>query len=106
MSFIGPRPERPEFYQKLKKDIPLFSIRTSIRPGVTGWAQVHAGYAASVEESKTKLEYDLYYIKHVSPRLDLIILTKTDWVALRASEKVKNKAAEKAWGTRASVTGS
>jgi len=92
MSFFGPRPERPEFYTKLKQDIPLFNIRTSIRPGITGWAQVHAGYAASVEESKTKLEYDLYYIKHVSPRLDGIIFVQTFMVAFMGSEKVERKA--------------
>jgi lipopolysaccharide/colanic/teichoic acid biosynthesis glycosyltransferase len=77
MGFFGPRPERPEIYERLNAEIPLFSMRTIVRPGITGWAQVCAGYAATVEESKRKLEYDLYYIKHMSPRLDLIILIKT-----------------------------
>lgn len=77
MSFCGPRPERPEIYRDLKKEIPLFSMRTVVRPGVTGWAQVCAGYAASVAESQTKLEYDLFYIQNMSPRLDFIILLKT-----------------------------
>jgi len=77
MSFFGPRPERPEMYKRLEREIPLFRIRTIVRPGITGWAQVCAGYAGSVEESLNKLEYDLYYIKHMSPRLDLIILLKT-----------------------------
>jgi lipopolysaccharide/colanic/teichoic acid biosynthesis glycosyltransferase len=77
MSFCGPRPERPEMYKQLEKDIPLFRMRTIVRPGITGWAQVCAGYAASVEESVKKLEYDLYYIKHMSPRLDAVILLKT-----------------------------
>lgn len=92
MSFVGPRPERPEIYQQLKEDVPLFSMRKIVRPGVTGWAQVCAGYAASVEESKTKLEYDLYYIKHMSLRLDLIILAKTVKVALFGAEKEEWKA--------------
>ena len=89
MSFCGPRPERPEFYRELAREIPLFSMRTVIRPGITGWAQVCAGYAASVEESRTKLEYDLYYIKHLSPRLDTIILIRTMTVAFMGSERAK-----------------
>lgn len=82
MGFFGPRPERPEIYRELKKEIPLFSLRTVVRPGITGWAQVCAGYAASVAESATKLEYDLYYIQNMSPRLDFIILIKTIQVAI------------------------
>jgi lipopolysaccharide/colanic/teichoic acid biosynthesis glycosyltransferase len=82
MSFCGPRPERPEVYAALARAIPLFGLRTVVRPGITGWAQVWAGYAASVEESALKLEYDLYYIQNVSPRLDLVILLKTVWVAI------------------------
>jgi lipopolysaccharide/colanic/teichoic acid biosynthesis glycosyltransferase len=82
MGFFGPRPERPEIHNALRKDIPLFNMRTIVRPGITGWAQVCAGYAASVEESRLKLEYDLYYIQHMSLRLDLIILMKTIRVAL------------------------
>jgi lipopolysaccharide/colanic/teichoic acid biosynthesis glycosyltransferase len=88
MSFFGPRPERPEIYNELKKEIPLFSLRTIVRPGITGWAQVCAGYAASVQESRLKLEYDLYYIQHMSPRLDLIILVKTLEVALFGSKRL------------------
>lgn len=86
MGFIGPRPERPEIYAELKKKIPLFPMRTIVRPGITGWAQVCAGYAASVEESKLKLEYDLYYIQHRSPRLDLIVFVKTLQVVLFGAE--------------------
>ena len=82
MGFFGPRPERPEIYRDLKKEIPLFSMRTVVRPGITGWAQVYAGYAASVEQSQKKLEYDLFYIQNMSPRLDLIILFKTILVAV------------------------
>lgn len=86
MSFFGPRPERPEICKELKKSIPLFALRTIVRPGITGWAQVCAGYAASVEESLLKLEYDLYYIQHMSPRLDAIILFKTILVIFSHSE--------------------
>lgn len=82
MSLIGPRPERPEFYEKLAPEIPLFHLRTFIPPGITGWAQVCAGYASSVEESKRKLEFDLYYIQHQSPVLDFMILIKTILVSL------------------------
>ncbi|RMG39357.1 MAG: exopolysaccharide biosynthesis polyprenyl glycosylphosphotransferase [Candidatus Dadabacteria bacterium] len=77
MSFFGPRPERPEMVEKLSEKIPLFHVRTIVRPGMTGWAQVCAGYANSVAESRIKLEFDLYYIQHMSPRLDLIIMLKT-----------------------------
>ena len=77
MSFFGPRPERPEMYKALEDNVPLFSVRTMVRPGITGWAQICAGYAASVAESEIKLEYDLYYIQHMSPRLDFIVLVRT-----------------------------
>ena len=82
MRFVGPRPERPEFYERLKEEIPLFHLRTWVKPGITGWAQVCAGYAASVAESRKKLEFDLYYIQHQSPVLDLLILFKTVMVSL------------------------
>lgn len=77
MSFIGPRPERPEFNVELEKVIPHFNLRHLIRPGITGWAQVLFPYGASVEDSKQKLEYDLYYIKNYSLLLDLKILLLT-----------------------------
>ena len=77
MSFVGPRPERPEFCATLEKSILLFGVRTAIKPGVTGWAQVHYGYAGSVEESRRKLGYDVYYILNQSLWLDLTILLKT-----------------------------
>jgi lipopolysaccharide/colanic/teichoic acid biosynthesis glycosyltransferase len=94
MSFFGPRPERPQFYKALEGDIPLFSMRTIIRPGITGWAQVCAGYAASVEESRTKLEFDLYYIRHVSFRLDMIVLLRTFIVAFLGSERARTQPVE------------
>lgn len=77
LSFVGPRPERPEFYSLLSKRIPLFSLRLLVRPGITGWAQVKQGYAASVEECETKLEYDMYYVQNMSPRLDLRAMVST-----------------------------
>ncbi len=77
LSFVGPRPERPEFYEILKAPIPLFFLRTMVRPGITGWAQIMGGYAGSVEESKQKLEHDLYYMQHLSLRMDFVILIKT-----------------------------
>ncbi len=92
MSFFGPRPERPEIYSSLREEIPLFSMRVIVRPGITGWAQVCSGYAASVAESRLKLEYDLYYIQHMSPRLDLIILFKTLMVALLGEDAATSDA--------------
>jgi lipopolysaccharide/colanic/teichoic acid biosynthesis glycosyltransferase len=82
MSFVGPRPERPEFVATLQREIPFYMGRHSVRPGITGWAQVRHGYAASVEDSLEKLQYDLYYIKNMSPLLDLVILLSTLQVVL------------------------
>ncbi len=77
MSLVGPRPERPHFCELLGENIPFFELRHTVRPGITGWAQVKYQYGASVEESKTKLEYDFFYIKHMSIVLDLAILLET-----------------------------
>jgi len=77
MSIVGPRPERPEFVSMLEEQIPLYGLRHSVRPGITGWAQVKYQYGASVEETKTKLEHDLFYIKHLSMMLDLAVLFET-----------------------------
>jgi exopolysaccharide biosynthesis polyprenyl glycosylphosphotransferase len=77
MSFIGPRPERPEFIHRLEAEIPRFSARLLVKPGLTGWAQVRSGYASTIPEMTRKLEYDLYYIKNRSFRLDLQILAST-----------------------------
>jgi len=82
MSLIGPRPERPEFVRKLEARIPFYSIRHSVRPGITGWAQVKYGYGASVEDALKKLEYDLFYLKKMSILLDIKILLKTIGVVL------------------------
>src|SRR3990172_9286401 len=82
MSFIGPRPERPEFVEKLKEAIPYYSERHCVKPGITGWAQIKYPYGASVEDSTEKLRYDLYYIKNTSMPLDLLILLETSKVIL------------------------
>ena len=84
MSFIGPRPERPEFVHALQKEIPYYMKRLSIKPGITGWAQVKYGYGATVEDALEKLQYDLYYIKNLSLFLDLLILLNTVQVVLFA----------------------
>lgn len=77
MSLIGPRPERPEFMAELQAKIPFYRTRLTVKPGLTGWAQVNYDYGRSVVDALEKLRYDLYYIKHQSVRLDLIILLKT-----------------------------
>lgn len=82
MSFVGPRPERPEFVEKLKDLIPYYSRRHFIKPGVTGWAQVRYPYGSSVEDAVEKLRYDLYYIKNMSPFLDILIFFETIKVVL------------------------
>jgi exopolysaccharide biosynthesis polyprenyl glycosylphosphotransferase len=77
MSFVGPRPERPEFVQSLSEQIPFYRQRHVIKPGLTGWAQVRYTYGATVEEAMEKLQYDLYYIKHLSVTFDLFIIFET-----------------------------
>ena len=77
MSLIGPRPEQPSFVDQFEKTIPLYLLRHAVRPGITGWAQVRYGYAASEEQTRTKLEYDLFYIKHMSVWLDFNIFLST-----------------------------
>ncbi len=77
MSFIGPRPERPEFIEELKRIIPFYSERHFVKPGLTGWAQVKYPYGASVEDAIEKLRYDLYYIKNMSWHLDILIILET-----------------------------
>ena len=77
MSLVGPRPERPEFVRELIEEIPYYSLRHAVAPGITGWAQVNYSYGASKEDALAKLEYDLYYIKNLSPLLDMLILART-----------------------------
>ena len=77
MSLVGPRPERPEFVQELLKEIPYYDLRHTVRPGITGWAQIRYRYGSSVEDATEKLRYDLFYIKNMSPWLDLLIFFRT-----------------------------
>ncbi|MFA5911170.1 MAG: TIGR03013 family XrtA/PEP-CTERM system glycosyltransferase, partial [Vicinamibacterales bacterium] len=77
MSLVGPRPERPEFVESLARDIPFYGQRHVIKPGLTGWAQVRYTYGATVEEAMEKLQFDLFYIKHLSVTLDLFIIFET-----------------------------
>jgi sugar transferase (PEP-CTERM system associated) len=77
MSMVGPRPERPEFIGRLTRDVPYYAYRLAVKPGITGWAQVKFRYGATVQDAAEKLQYDLYYIKHMSVRLDGLIALKT-----------------------------
>jgi exopolysaccharide biosynthesis polyprenyl glycosylphosphotransferase len=77
MDLVGPRPERPEFVERLVERIPFYEVRTLVRPGITGWAQICYPYGASLEDAKQKLAYDLYYVKRASLLLDLIVLFHT-----------------------------
>ncbi len=77
MSLIGPRPERPEFVDDLSQSIPFYRVRHSLRPGISGWAQIHQDYGDSVELAQEKLEYDLYYLKRAGPWIDTIIILRT-----------------------------
>ncbi len=82
MSFVGPRPERPEFVKSLKETIPFYDVRHSVKPGITGWAQVRYSYGATVEDARKKLQFDLYYVKNHSLFLDWVILFETVRVVL------------------------
>jgi lipopolysaccharide/colanic/teichoic acid biosynthesis glycosyltransferase len=77
MSLVGPRPERPEFVQSLTRDIPFYGQRHVVKPGITGWAQVRYTYGATVEDAVEKLQYELYYIKHLSVYFDIFIIFET-----------------------------
>lgn len=82
MSLVGPRPERPYFVDKLTQELPYYAVRQSVKPGVTGWAQVRYHYGATVEDAAEKLQYDLYYVKNHTLLLDLIVLFETVGVVL------------------------
>ncbi|MFC6438717.1 TIGR03013 family XrtA/PEP-CTERM system glycosyltransferase [Bowmanella sp. JS7-9] len=82
MAFIGPRPERPEFVEQLIREIPYYNQRHNVRPGLAGWAQLNYPYGASIEDSMEKLKFDLYYVKHQSFLLDILILIRTVEVVL------------------------
>jgi sugar transferase (PEP-CTERM system associated) len=82
MSLVGPRPERPFFVEQLTQEIPYYAVRHSVKPGVTGWAQVRYEYGSTVEDSQEKLQYDLYYVKNHTLFLDMVILLETVGVVL------------------------
>jgi len=94
MSFVGPRPERPEFVERLAQEVPYFQERLLVQPGITGWAQVNYPYGATTDDARRKLEYDLYYMKHMSVFLDVFILLDTFSIILRGglneSKKVEH----------------
>ena len=82
MSFVGPRPERPYFVDELTKKITYYPSRHTVKPGITGWAQIRYSYGATVEDAVQKLQYDLYYVKNHSLFLDIVILMQTAQVVL------------------------
>jgi sugar transferase (PEP-CTERM system associated) len=82
MSFVGPRPERPEFVSELEQHLPFYAERHMVKPGITGWAQINYPYGANLDDSRHKLEFDLYYAKNYTPFLDLLILLQTLRVVL------------------------
>ena len=77
MSLVGPRPERPAFVEELKQQIPFYEIRHTVKPGITGWAQVRYQYGSSVDDARRKHQFDLYYVKNNSLWLDLVVLIET-----------------------------
>jgi lipopolysaccharide/colanic/teichoic acid biosynthesis glycosyltransferase len=85
MSLIGPRPEQPQYVEQLRSEIDFYNTRLTVRPGLTGWAQVNSGYGSSVDDARVKLSYDLYYVKHQSLSLDLIIMARTVMAVLSLS---------------------
>ena len=81
MSMVGPRPERPEFIDELTATLPYYQKRHTVRPGITGWAQINYPYGASIDDAREKLEYDLYYVKNHSLFLDLVTMVQTARIA-------------------------
>jgi lipopolysaccharide/colanic/teichoic acid biosynthesis glycosyltransferase len=82
MSFVGPRPERPEFVEELSRNIPFYRERHFVKPGITGWAQVRYPYGATEKDAREKLGFDLYYVKNHSLLLDLVIILVTAEIIL------------------------
>jgi lipopolysaccharide/colanic/teichoic acid biosynthesis glycosyltransferase len=82
MSLVGPRAERPELVDMFHKHIPFYRARLFVKPGITGWAQVNYGYASTIDETRIKLEYDLFYIKRRNLMLDFVILLRTPFTVL------------------------
>ncbi|MEJ2628887.1 MAG: sugar transferase, partial [bacterium] len=82
MSWVGPRPERPNFVKYLKEKIPLYTRRLRVRPGITGWAQIKGEYDQTIENVKQKLQFDLYYIENMSLRMDIKIILHTIYIMI------------------------
>jgi len=82
MSLIGPRPERPYFVEKFKREIPFYARRLGVKPGITGWAQIKGEYDTTIDNVKTKLQYDLFYLENMSLRMDLKVIINTIYVML------------------------
>ena len=82
MSLIGPRPERPYFVERFKREIPFYARRLGVKPGITGWAQIKSEYDTSIDNVKTKLQYDLFYLENMSLRMDLKVIINTIYVML------------------------
>jgi lipopolysaccharide/colanic/teichoic acid biosynthesis glycosyltransferase len=91
MSFVGPRPERPEMITDLAKQVPFYEERMMVQPGITGWAQVNYPYGASVVDARRKLEYDLYYLKNMGVFLDVFILLDTVRTVLFGAGKSRHR---------------
>lgn len=91
VSFIGPRPERPIFVEKISQEIPLFHLRTMVKPGITGWAQIRQGYANSISDSKRKLEFDLFYILKHSFWIDVMTVVGTLWILATGGTEGKKR---------------
>jgi lipopolysaccharide/colanic/teichoic acid biosynthesis glycosyltransferase len=85
MSFVGPRPEREVFIKELVKQVPYYDARLTVKPGITGWAQINYPYGASVEDAVEKLNYDLFYIKNMSLLMDVLIILRTIKIVLFGS---------------------
>jgi lipopolysaccharide/colanic/teichoic acid biosynthesis glycosyltransferase len=91
MSIVGPRPERPEFVAQLEQELPFWSPRALVKPGITGWAQVRRGYAADVESSADKLSYDFWYLRHGGVLVDLAICAQTLGILVRGGTPVRRR---------------
>ena len=91
MSLVGSRPERPKFVEELKQNIPYYSLRHLMKPGITGWAQINYPYASSLKDSHEKLEYDLYYISHMSLPFDIQILMRTARIIILGKQRMRSR---------------
>ncbi len=103
MSLVGPRPERPEIVEMLAGRIPFYTERMNVPPGLTGWAQIRYPYGSTIEDARRKLEYDLYYMKYLSLRLDLQIILSTLHIVLQGLPPVGSKARSEVGGRRSEV---